>query len=71
MHFAIRALILLPLCTSLSACANAGWLPSFLQSGPHLQAAHLQEEPPPRIIPAAFVQSVPVTEVTPTSHSSR
>jgi P-type conjugative transfer protein TrbG len=65
MHYAVRALALFPLCTSLSACANAGWLPSFLQSGPHLQAAQLQEEPPPRIIPAAFVQTVPVTEVTP------
>jgi P-type conjugative transfer protein TrbG len=64
MHFAVRALVLLPLCTGLSGCANAGWLPSFLQSEPHLQAAQLQEEPPPRIIPAAFVQSVPATEVT-------
>ena len=63
MHYAARALVLLPLCTGLSACANAGWLPSFLQSEPHYQAAQLQEEPPPRIIPAAFVQSVPVTEV--------
>ena len=65
MHHAVRSLVLLPLCTSLSACANASWLPSFLQSEPRLQAAQLQDEPPPRIIPAAFVQSVPVTEVAP------
>ena len=72
MHFAIRALVLLPLCTSLSACANAGWLPSFLQSEPHLQAAQFQEEPPPLLIEAeqadviAFVLSVAVTEVSAT-----
>lgn len=63
MHITVRALALLPLCTGLSACANAGWLPSFLHSTPTMQAAQLQEEPAPRIIPAAFVQSVPVTEV--------
>ena len=62
MHNAVRALVLLPLCTSLSACANAGWLPSFMRNEPPLQAAQLQEEPPPRIIPAAFVQSVAVAE---------
>ena len=64
MHAACRALILIPLCASLSACANAAWLPSFLRSGPPMQAAQLQEdEPAPHIIPAAFVQSVPITTV--------
>ena len=62
MHTVVRALVLLPLCTSLSACANAGWLPSFLRNEPTLQAAQLQEEPAPQIIPAAFVRSVPVTD---------
>ena len=38
---------------------RVGCLPSC-ESEPHSQAAQLQEEPPPRIIPAAFVQSVPV-----------
>lgn len=64
MHPACRALALIPLCTSLSACANAGWLPSFLRSDPPLQQAKLQEEPAPRIIPAAFVQSIPIANVT-------
>ena len=41
MHTVVRALVLLPLCTSLSACANAGWLPSFLRNEPTLQAAQL------------------------------
>src|SRR6185437_57625 len=66
MHAACRALVLIPLCTSLSACANAAWLPSFLRSDPPMpmQAAQLQEdEPAPHIIPAAFVQSVPVMTI--------
>jgi type IV secretion system protein VirB9 len=58
MHTAVRALVLIPLCASLSACAQ--WMPSFLRSDPPLQAAQLQDEPEPHIIPAAFVQSVPV-----------
>lgn len=63
MHTAIRSLAFLPLCASLSACANGGWLPSFLHSDPPLQAAVMQEDQTLRIIPAAFVQSVPVSEV--------
>lgn len=64
MHAACRAVVLIPLCASLSACANAAWLPSFLRSDPPMQAAQLQEdEPAPHIIPAAFVQSVPITTV--------
>ena len=64
MHAVCRTLICLPLIASLSACANVSWLPSFLRSDPPpLQAAVLQEEPAPRIIPAAFVQTVPVTTV--------
>jgi type IV secretion system protein VirB9 len=66
MHAASRALVLIPLCTSLSACANAAWLPSFLRSDPPMpmQAAQLQEDDPaPHIIPAAFVQSVPVMTI--------
>jgi type IV secretion system protein VirB9 len=63
MHTAIRALAFLPLCASLSACANGGWLPSFLHNDPPLQAAVMQEDQTPRIIPAAFLQSVPVSEV--------
>lgn len=62
MHIAIRAFAILPLCASLSACANGGWLPSFLHGEPPLQAAIMQEDQTPRIIPAAFVQSVPVSE---------
>lgn len=65
MHYVVRALVLVPLCSGLSACANAGWLPSFLQSEQRMQAAQLQEEPPPRIVPAAFVQSVPVSDIMP------
>jgi len=61
MHIACRALVLIPLCTSLSACANAEWLPSFLRSDPPMQAAQLEDEPAPHIIPAAFVQSVAMT----------
>jgi type IV secretion system protein VirB9 len=57
-----RLLALAPVCISLSACANAEWLPSFLRSDPPMQAAQLQEETP-RIIPAAFVQSVPVATI--------
>jgi type IV secretion system protein VirB9 len=39
-------------------------MPSFLRSDPPpLQAARLQEEPVPRIIPAAFVQSIPIATV--------
>jgi len=63
MHTAIRTLAFLPLCASLSACANAGWLRNFLQRDPPLQAAVMQQEEAPRIIPAAFVQTVPVSEV--------
>jgi type IV secretion system protein VirB9 len=55
-----RLLALAPVCVSLSACANAEWLPSFLRSEPPMQAAQLQDEKAPRIVPAAFVQSVPV-----------
>jgi type IV secretion system protein VirB9 len=55
-----RLLALAPVCVSLSACANAQWLPSFLRSDPPMQAAHLADDPVPQIIPADFVQSVPV-----------
>jgi type IV secretion system protein VirB9 len=60
MHPIARAAILVPFCASLSACA---WMPSFLHSDPPLQQAQLQEDPAPHIIPAAFVQSVPVATV--------
>jgi P-type conjugative transfer protein TrbG len=63
MHTTVRAFCLLPLCASLSACANATWLPSFMRGDPPLQAAQMQEEEAPRIIPAAFVQSMPVSDV--------
>ena len=63
MQTSVRALVLLPLCASLSACANASWLPSFMRNEPPMQAAQLQEESAPQIIPAAFVQSVPVAQV--------
>lgn len=58
MHPICRAFILIPLYSALSGCA---WLPSFLHDEPKLQPARLQEEPAPHIIPAAFVQTVPVT----------
>ncbi|OJT99043.1 MAG: P-type conjugative transfer protein TrbG [Alphaproteobacteria bacterium 65-7] len=61
MHAVTRAAFFVPLTISLSACA---WMPSFLRNDPpQLQAAQLQEEPVPRIIPAAFVQSLPVSTV--------
>jgi type IV secretion system protein VirB9 len=61
MHAAYRAIVLFPLVAGLSACA---WMPSFLRNDtPALQAAQLQDEPEPHIIPAAFVQSLPVTTV--------
>ena len=61
MHAVTRAALFVPLTISLSACA---WMPSFLRNDPpQLQAAQLQEEPVPRIIPAAFVQSLPVSRV--------
>jgi type IV secretion system protein VirB9 len=66
MRFSTRAVVLLPLCTSLAGCANADWLPSFLHGGPTLQVAQLQEEPAPRIVPATFVQSMPVAEIAST-----
>jgi type IV secretion system protein VirB9 len=40
-------------------------MPSFLHSDPPMQAAQIQDEPAPHIIPAAFVQSVPVATVAP------
>jgi type IV secretion system protein VirB9 len=64
MNAVCRTLACLPLFVSLSACANANWLPSFLRNDPPpLQAAVLQDEPAPRVIPAAFVQSVPVATI--------
>jgi len=60
MHAVTRAAILVPLCASLSACA---WFPSFARSDAPLQAARLQEDRVPHIIPAAFVTSVPVSTV--------
>jgi len=63
MKLMLRAFTLLPLCCALSACANAQWLPSFLRGDQPMQAARVTEEPAPRIISAAFVQSVPVAAV--------
>jgi len=60
MHTAARAFILIPFCASLSACA---WMPSFMRNDAPMQAAQLQDDPAPHIIPAAFVQSVPVSTV--------
>lgn len=59
MKMFVRTLTLLPLCASLGGCANAGWLPSFLQALPRLQQAVVLDDTP-HIMPAAFVKSVPV-----------
>ena len=62
MKSAVRALILIPLCSALSACA---WMPTFLGGTPQLREAHLEEEPTPRLISATFTQTVPVAAIAP------
>lgn len=59
----IRAVALVPFCGSLTACAGVDWLPSFLQQERPMLQAQLVPEPAPRIIPANFTQTVPITTV--------
>jgi type IV secretion system protein VirB9 len=52
--------IAMPLCAvSLSACASADWMPSFLRSDPPLHQATLVTDPAPRLISAEFTQPLP------------
>jgi P-type conjugative transfer protein TrbG len=62
MNSAFRALALITLAPALSACA---WMPSFLGGDRPLQAALLEDPPAPRLISAAFTQTVPVAAAVP------
>lgn len=52
--------VMMPLCAvSLSACASADWMPSFLRSDPPFRQATLVNDPAPRLISAEFTQPLP------------
>ena len=64
MRRSLSIAIAMPLCAvSLSACASADWMPSFLRADPPLRQATLLSDPAPRLISAQFTQTLPAPEL--------